>query len=134
MKILSWNCRGFARAAEVRSLRVMCRLHKPDVIFLCETKVKMFDVQNPLACLGFLLQFQVPSSGSKGGLVIACKFGIEAEQVALSSHQISFLVHSDPPSTSWLVTCVHAPSAWNNRGNFWLDVENIGQHFRGPGF
>jgi hypothetical protein len=132
MKILSWNYRGFARAAAVRILRAMCRLHKPDVIFLCETKVKMFDVQNPLALLGFPLQFQVPSSGSKGGLVVACKFGFEAEQVALSNHRISLLVHSDPPSSSWLVTCAHAPSAWNDRGNFWFDVENIGQRFRGP--
>jgi hypothetical protein len=110
----------------------MCRLHKPDVIFLCETKVKMFDMKNPLALLGFPLQFQVPSFGSKGGLVVACKFGFEAKHVALSNHQISFLVHSDPPSASWLVTCAHAPSAWNDHGNFWFDVENIGQRFRGP--
>ncbi|GLT52907.1 hypothetical protein SLA2020_262160 [Shorea laevis] len=53
MKILSWNCRGFVRAAAIRSLRALCRIHNPDVLFLCETKVKLFEAQNSLTRIGF---------------------------------------------------------------------------------
>lgn len=72
----------------VRNLRALCRLHKPDIIFLCETKVQMFEVQNPMSRMGFPLAFQEPSTSLKGGLVVACKFGIEAEPVVGNIYKI----------------------------------------------
>jgi len=99
MKILSWNCRGFAQALTVQNLRAICRLHSPDIIFICESKSPLFPDQNPFSHMGFPLLFQVPAFGSKGGLVVACKFRIDAEPVIQNNHQISILIYSDPVST-----------------------------------
>ncbi|GLT65286.1 hypothetical protein SLA2020_377250 [Shorea laevis] len=131
MKLLSWNCRGFARATAVRTLRALCRIHNPDVIFLCETKVPLFEAHNPLARMGFPLILQVPSVGLKGGLLIACKLGTDIEPVVLNRHQISFLVFSDPTSTPWQITCAHAPSAGADRDDFWKLLADTGDRFRG---
>ena len=38
MRALSWNYRGICNASTVRALRAQNRGHKPDIIFLCETK------------------------------------------------------------------------------------------------
>jgi hypothetical protein len=65
-------------------------------------------------------------------LVVACKVGTDAEPVVLNTHQISFLVYSDPASTPWLVTCAHAPSAGIDRSSFWSLLESTGDRFRGP--
>jgi len=51
-------------------------------------------------CFPFLVQ--VPPVGTKGGLVVASKLGIEIERILLNRSQISFLVYSDPPSFPWL--------------------------------
>lgn len=110
----------------------MCWIHKPDFIFLCESEVPLFATQNPLARMGFTLLFQVPSSGDKGGLLVACKVDIDADLVVLNNHQISLKVRSDPSSSTWLVTCAHAPSSWNDRCPFWKDIETSGAQFNGP--
>jgi hypothetical protein len=82
--------------------------------------------------MGFPLLFQVPASGSKGALVVACKLGIDAEPVIQNNHQISILIYSDPVSNPWMVTFAHAPSIWHNCISFWLDIERTGNRFRGP--
>ena len=38
MRALGWNCRGICNASMVRAFRAQNRGHKPDIIFLCETK------------------------------------------------------------------------------------------------
>jgi exonuclease III len=39
MKLLSWNCRGLARPAAVRTLRRLIKDHSPDILFISETKI-----------------------------------------------------------------------------------------------
>ncbi|KAL1151419.1 hypothetical protein V6Z11_A09G040500 [Gossypium hirsutum] len=40
MKILSWNCRGVGNPATVRELKQLLVANIPDIVFLCETKIK----------------------------------------------------------------------------------------------
>jgi hypothetical protein len=63
---------------------------------------------------------------------VAWKMGTEIEPVFLNNHQISFLVYSDPPSSPWLASCVHAPYIWSSRRGFWQDLERVGLRFGGP--
>lgn len=92
----------------------------------------MFATQNSIAHIGFPVLFQVPTVGTNGGLIVACKFGTDAEHVALNSHQISFLIFSSPASQPWMVTCAHAPSAWHDHAPFWQDIEATSARFQGP--
>jgi exonuclease III len=132
MIILSWNCLGFARPAAIRSLRAFCRSNKPDILFLCETKIQLFDSFNPLLTLGFSSFLQVPAAGTKGGLILAWKPGFDLEPILLNPHHISCLIYSDPPSSPWLLSCIHAPSQWNLRSDFWSLLKNTGSRFGGP--
>ena len=99
MKILSWNFRGFVRPATICSLRILCRLNRPNVLFLCETKVNFFEAQNPLSRIGFPFFVQVPAVGTKEGLVLAWKVGFDLEPIRLSPHQISCIIYSTPLQT-----------------------------------
>jgi hypothetical protein len=67
--------------------------------------------------------------GIKGGLPVSWKLGIEIKPILLNRHQISFLVYSNPPSSPWLVSCIHPPSIWNLLRNFWKDLNNDGNRF-----
>ena len=40
MKIVSWNCRGLGNGPAVRSLLELGRVEDPDIMFLCETRMK----------------------------------------------------------------------------------------------
>lgn len=75
----------------------------------------MFSAHNPLVRMGYLLLFQVPGVGTKGGLIVACKFGTDAKPFAQTLHQISFKINSTSVSPPWLVTCAHAPTEWHAR-------------------
>ncbi|GLT69224.1 hypothetical protein SLA2020_413920 [Shorea laevis] len=52
--------------------------------------------------------------------------------MVLNSHQISFLVYSNPASSPWLVSCAHAPSTGADRSSFWSLLESTGNRFQGP--
>jgi hypothetical protein len=131
MKILAWNCRGFARPAAFRSLRAFCRIHKPDLIFLSETKIPPSSSQLSLSQLGFPFLIHAPPSGRKGGLVVAWKAGVEVEQINQSSSQISCLIFSDPLSQPWLLSCSYAPHNGSKLAH-WNSLSSIGNSFCGP--
>jgi hypothetical protein len=80
----------------------------------------------------FFFLLQVPHVSSKGGLVVAWKMGTDIEPVFLNKHQISFLVYSDPTSSPWLASCVHASYEWRFRKGFWQDLNRVGNRFGGP--
>lgn len=40
MKIISWNCRGLGNGPAVQSLLDLGRVEGPDILFLCETRMK----------------------------------------------------------------------------------------------
>ncbi|KAA3488687.1 reverse transcriptase [Gossypium australe] len=39
MKFLSWNCRGMGSPATIREFRQLLVANRPNIIFLCETKM-----------------------------------------------------------------------------------------------
>jgi hypothetical protein len=132
MRVLSWNCRGLARAPTIRTLRALNRLHRPEIIFLSETKVHAQRIRFVLNQIGFPFWLQIPPIGSKGGLCIAWKYGVDIEPIQHDSNHISCLVYSDPPHSPWLLTCVYAPHTYQMRSDFWEFLSNIGNSFGGP--
>jgi exonuclease III len=63
MKLLAWNCRGLGRGTAARALRSLIRTHKPDLLFLCETKLSASSIQRKLHRLGFPFLSQLPAVG-----------------------------------------------------------------------
>ncbi|KAK6134533.1 hypothetical protein DH2020_031703 [Rehmannia glutinosa] len=75
MNILSWNCRGLGNPRTILELRDIIRAKSPDVVFLCETKCKVHDIDRIKNSLGFF-GVAFPSSGRSGGLALLWKKSI----------------------------------------------------------
>lgn len=63
MNVISWNCRGVGSARTVRVLKEMVKSHKPDLLFLSETKADSNKVANIAPKLGFLHFYSVDKHG-----------------------------------------------------------------------
>jgi len=54
MKILSWNCRRIGNAATVKELRDLAKNYAPSVLFIMETQINKYRVENLRYSLGGL--------------------------------------------------------------------------------
>ncbi|XP_059451122.1 uncharacterized protein LOC132181913 [Corylus avellana] len=131
MKVLSWNSGGLAHAPTIRALQAFIRTHRPDLIFLSETKVASARFQPSLLHLGFFAWLEIPPVGLKGGLFVTWKHGIEIEPVRLDRSCISCLVFSHPSHCPWLFSFIYAPHIAERRSVFWSELTNLGNSFSG---
>jgi hypothetical protein len=131
MKILAWNCRGLARAPTIRTLRALIRIHRPEVIFLSETKIQPITFQLVLQRIGYPSCLNIPPIGLSGGLLLAWKFGVEIEPINQDANQISCLVYSNPSHNPWLISCIYAPYLPQRHAAFWEQLAGIGNSFGG---
>ena len=70
MKILSWNCRGLRSHWTISYLREIWHKHKPDFLFLSETKQDFEFVQGFQSHFGYDSLVTVDPSGRSGGLAL----------------------------------------------------------------
>ncbi|XP_059437358.1 uncharacterized protein LOC132170396 [Corylus avellana] len=131
MKVLAWNCRGLARSPTIRALRALIRSHRPDLIFLSETKTPSSHFRSSLIGLGFFAWLEVPPVGLQGGLFLSWKGGVDIEPVRLDKNNISCIVYSDPQYSPWLFSGVYAPPNGQRRSEFWHCLESLGNSFGG---
>jgi hypothetical protein len=132
MKILAWNCRGLSRASAIRNLRGKIRSHSPDVIFLSETKLQPLQSSVILNSLGFFLMLHAPPSGTKGGLLLARRYGVDLECCSSSTNILFAWCYSDPPNTPWLLSCIYGPPIHKDKTMFWDSLLDVGRDFNGP--
>jgi hypothetical protein len=131
MKILAWNCRGLARGPTIRALRALIRNHRPNILFLSETKVSSSHFQPSLFGLGFSAWLEVPPSGFQGGLYLAWKQGVDIEPVHLDKNYIACLVYSKPSHCPWLLSGIYAPRTSQRKEIFWFVLSSLGNSFGG---
>ncbi|XP_062014134.1 uncharacterized protein LOC133730589 [Rosa rugosa] len=71
MDIISWNCRGICNDTTTRALKDLISQNRPQIVFLCETKISRQRDFNALQlALGFAHAETVLSDGQSGGLAI----------------------------------------------------------------
>ena len=70
MKILSWNCRGMRSHWTISYLTEIWHKHKPDFLFLSETKQEFGFVQRFQSHFGFECLVTVDPIGRSGGLAL----------------------------------------------------------------
>ncbi|XP_074372587.1 uncharacterized protein LOC141713189 [Apium graveolens] len=70
MNAIGWNCRGVGSSRIVRVLKELVKAHKPDLLFLSETKVDSNKVATLAPKLGFLNFYSVDKHGQGGGLEV----------------------------------------------------------------
>jgi hypothetical protein len=132
MKLLAWNCRGLTRASAIRSLRGNIRLHSPDILFMSETKTLIPHATVILNRLGFFLMSHAPPTGSKGGLLLAWRHGVDLDCFSVSDNTIYAWCYSDPPNKPWLLTCIYGPPERKNKPRFWDSLLAEANNYFGP--
>ena len=70
MLVLSWNYQGVGRSLTVSNLRELCRVHRPDIVFLMETKNREEKLESIRRSTYFNGHFYVNRVGSSGGLAL----------------------------------------------------------------
>ena len=88
MRIISWNCRGLGNPDAVRSLHMLVKTQRPEVLFLMETKLETSSMERFRVSLGFNSVFVVPSLDKSGGLAMFSKDGINLEIKNYTTHHI----------------------------------------------
>jgi exonuclease III len=70
MKILGWNYRGICNTSTVRALKALVKGHRPEIIFLCETKASESRLVKIAGSLGFSEHLIVAAQGRSGGVCL----------------------------------------------------------------
>lgn len=88
MKILSWNVRGLGNSRTFLALKKILQIHRPQIFFLCETKLQSMQMDTIRSKLNFDSCFNVDSSGRGGGLVMLWNSKICVQIKSFSKHHI----------------------------------------------
>jgi len=70
-----------------------------------------------------------PPIGSKGGLLLAWRNGVDLECFVTNANTISAWCYSDPVHTPWMLSCVYGSPYSHNRSQFWDNLMEIGANF-----
>lgn len=70
MKICAWNCQGLRNALTIKTLKDTILCHKPDIVFLSETKIQYPNTNWIAQHLGYDDHFNVPVNGNSSGLLL----------------------------------------------------------------
>ncbi|KAH9671373.1 reverse transcriptase domain-containing protein [Citrus sinensis] len=70
MKLISWNVRGLRKDRTFREIKRILRELKPEIVFLCETKLSEQLMKRKASELNFQNCFAISSSGKGGGLAM----------------------------------------------------------------
>lgn len=132
MLIVSWNCRGLARPMAGRAIRAMVRVHKPECIFLSETKVSVDKMCLAMSRLGYQNCLAVASVKKSGGLCLAWQNGVDIRISFSDKNCINGPVFSDPPLMPWMSSAVYGPLHKAEKASFWRKLQLIVESVDGP--
>lgn len=70
MAIVSWNVRGLNREEAVRQTKLLIKYHKPDLLFLMETKLAEGKANTICSRPGSDHRFEISRIGLGGGIMV----------------------------------------------------------------
>ena len=70
MKVLSWNIWGLGNPRTDLELKKILQLHRPQILFLCETKLRFGQINKEYRNLNFENGFGVEQNGMSGGVTM----------------------------------------------------------------
>jgi hypothetical protein len=77
MKLQAWNYIGLSHASTIHSLRGKIQKYSPDILFLFETKTQTAHAIVLLNSLRFFFMSHALPTGTKGGLLLAWRRGVD---------------------------------------------------------
>ncbi|XP_024200679.1 uncharacterized protein LOC112204026 [Rosa chinensis] len=120
MEILSWNCRGICNTTTTRALKDLIAQNRPQIIFLCETKISNIkDFQTLSRALGFPHSKEFLSEGQSGGLGLFWTDEVDLHVRTSSAHHIDAEIRGAPGEPRWRLTGFYGYSRTNDRDHSW---------------
>jgi exonuclease III len=113
MKLLSWNCRGLGQSSAVRELKQIILTHKPDIMFLTETKFLTADFKKKANSFGncfsnhFIVDCTMSTRNRSGGLAMFWCNNVNITIVGYNNNMIDCYVMSDNNSSNWRATDIY---------------------------
>ncbi|KAL4298005.1 hypothetical protein GQ457_12G013580 [Hibiscus cannabinus] len=123
MKILSWNCRGLGSPATVQSLGSFIAQHDPNLVFLCETRLKQSSSSRIQHALNMNGCFVVDYGNGCTGLMILWNRKINVSLLSYSSIHIDVNVASD--SGSFHFSGLHGHCVDKNKHLTWSTIDRL---------
>ena len=118
MKILSWNCRGLGSHWTISYLKEIRHKHKPDFLFLSETKQEFEFVQKFQAHFGYDSLVTVDPSGRSGGLALYYNNEYQVKILYSSNRMIDIEAVSNGKQV-FLLTFVYGDPVQKLREHVW---------------
>ncbi|KAM0833451.1 hypothetical protein ACQ4PT_064250 [Festuca glaucescens] len=120
MMILGLNCRGCGQPEAVHELRVLAERHRPEVLFLSETKMTAERAECLKWRLGFENALGVDSEGQSGGLVLLWRSGNVVRLKSKNKSHIDVFVSNDSlGGGEWRFTGFYGEPRRENRKDSW---------------
>ena len=94
MKVISWNVQGAKKVQVLQELKLLSRIHKPDVLFLLETMVNEENIARLLPTLGYDQYDYVLPVNHSGGIAVLWNNGqIYTSVLFKETRAIHLLIH-----------------------------------------
>lgn len=125
LKILAWNARGAASQEFCNTFGELMTKYKPNVVFICETRVGGHRAEAIMSSLGLPCSIRVDPMGFSGGLWLLWN----NENVKISVHSQTFQeIHATievPNSPFSLLSFVYASPQRDRRFLLWENLKSI---------
>lgn len=124
MKIISWNCRRIGNPTIVKELRDLAKDYTPSVLFIMETHIDKYRVENLCYTLGFDASYAVSSSGRSGGLGLFWKNDVTVTFQKFSNYHIHTIIKEDGKDP-WHMSFIYGEPNMSLRYRTWDLMKQI---------
>lgn len=95
MRVFNWNVWGMGNDRMFLVLKTILQQHKPQIVFLCETKLRSGQMNKVGKLLKFECCFAVSSKGKSGGLALLWNLDTNVNIASFSNHHIDAEVQTE---------------------------------------
>ena len=124
MRIMSWNVRGLGNERAFRETKKVLQMQRPQILFLCETKLEPKQMQRRGKDLMFDNCLAVDRSGLGGGLALLWNSEVVVEVKSFSKHHIDAIVNFENGSF-WRCTGVYGHPEAEQKHNTWTLLRRL---------
>ncbi|XP_074346737.1 uncharacterized protein LOC141685542 [Apium graveolens] len=132
MAIITWNARGLNGEEAIRQAKLLVKYHKPNLLFLMETKLADGKVNIICNKLGFEHGFEVPRTGFGGGLMVLWKDNVEVTYLSSSPNHFSCFLRLDNQARAWHFCGFYGEPKVANRHYTWNLLQKLRYTTTGP--
>ncbi|XP_028061260.1 uncharacterized protein LOC114264768 [Camellia sinensis] len=127
MLIIAWNYQGMGRPLTIQNLRGLCITHRPNLVFLMETKNKSSKLERIKRCFNFAHSCYVEPVGNSGGLALWWDDNLQLDVRQKTKHHIRCVVTLSNRLIQWATSFIYAPSQRSVHKEFWESFRKIAE-------